>query len=258
MTPVARRTPASDGGGAIGTSEAQASRRDFKRRDKAKKARFRKAKDNSKAGAMGKQQRWNSCCSTTRIVVAPKPRPEQKTTPADERKLDEKQKGKAVKDKGIVAATREDAKAEIADASKSKAPSKPQRKVKEVKTKFVTWQQQTATAEAATSQRQAQIKTLQKAAVEATERRNSLLNYVPGDWDSVPEQLQYENATNIAQQIEEQETHIADTVKRAQRRMEREVKNEVTEHKAKVGALNEELQKLLVGNTKGKPHPKHT
>ena len=66
---------------------------------------------------------------------------------------------------------------------------KPQRKVKEVKTKFVTWQQQTATAEAATSQRHAQIKTLQKAAVEATERRNSLLNYVPGDWDSVPELL---------------------------------------------------------------------
>jgi len=239
-------------GGAIGDSDAHVSRRDFRRRDKAKKARRTQIQDNSTSGAMEKQRRWNSCCSTTRIVVAPQPRPDQQTSLANERETDERQNGVAAKGTGIVATTAEDAKADIAEAAKSNALRKSQRKVKKLKKKLVVWQQRAEDADAA-SQRQEQIDRLQEAAAEATKERNSLLNYVPGDWDSVPEQRRYENASHIAQQIKEQEDQVADIVRRAERRMEREVKSQVTAHEAQVEALHEKLQKLLKGNTKGNP-----
>ena len=145
-----------------------------------------------------KQLRWNSCCSKTKIVVAPKPRP--KKQPVNERKTDEKRSRKA--NPGEEAGT------------DSKAKKKSKRRVKRLTAKLQAQQQSDVAAvqtglvaqgEARPTREERNMAKLKAAAEAATAKRITELSYIPGKWDKVPEQRTAEAAANLLQQTQEQE-----------------------------------------------------
>ena len=89
--------------------------------------------------------------------------------------------------------------------------------------------------------------TLKAVAEAATAKRITELSYIPGEWDKVPEQRTAETATNLLQQIQEQEKIKADIIQKAQKRMDHEVQvafadTKVTETLKK---LERQLRRLL-------------
>ena len=205
-----------------------------------------------------KQLRWNSCCSKTKIIVAPKPRP--KLQPADERKNNERRNGDSRKkaDSGKEAGKGSKAKKKLRKKVKkltAKLKARQQRNVAAIHTQLGAQseeQQCEATSDTAqgetangTTREERELAKLKAAAEEATKKRNTKLGYMPGDWGKVPEQRAAEEAESIMQQIKEQEKRKSDIQKCAQKRMEREVKTQVTEHTNEIKALKKRLHKLL-------------